>query len=97
MNELHLVDNFYLKVVDRLNFGIIEKTTNQKGKAIEINRGYFGTIQSAMKSAINIAIKSNSKPLTTQSILQSINDLDKKIDGLKYANIRNLFEEFKNE
>jgi hypothetical protein len=97
MNELQLINNYYLKVADRLNFAIVEKTINQSGKSIEVNRGYYGTIQSALKSVINIAIKSNSKPLTAKTILQAINDLDKKIDSLEYKHISKLFEEVKNE
>jgi len=92
MNELHLIDNLYLKVADKLNFAIVEKTTNQSGKPIEVNRGYFGTIQSAMKSVINMALKSQHSSLTAKNILSTINDLDKKIDSLEYKHISKLFE-----
>ena len=50
-----------------------------------------------MKLVKNIAIKSNSKPLTAQNILDVINDLNNKIDSLEYKHISKLFEEYKNE
>lgn len=92
MNELHLIDNFYLRVADRFNFILIEKGLTQKGKPIERNCGYFGTVQSVLKAVLDKAIKSSCEPLTEKTILKAINDLNKKIDGLKYEHITKLFE-----
>jgi len=92
MNELHLLDNFYLRIADGFNFVLIEKGLTQKGKPIEKNCGYFGTVQGALKSVLDKAIRSTTEPLTAKTILKAINDLNKKIDGLKYKHITKLFK-----
>ncbi len=87
MNELHLIDNYYLRVMDKFNFVVIEKTKNKKGEDIEI-----GTVQSTFKSILSITLKSSYEPLTVKNILNDIDVLNKKIDALKCEHILKLCE-----
>ena len=92
MNELHMIDNYYLRVMDKFNFVVIEKIKNKKGEDIEKSVGYFGTVQSAFKSILNITLKSSYEPLTVKNILNAIDVLSKKIDALKCEHILKLCE-----
>ena len=92
MNELHLIDNFYLRVADRFSFVIIQKALTKTGKPIEKNCGYFGTVQSALKSVLDKAVRSSCEPLTAKTILKAIDNLNEKINGLKYEHITKLFK-----
>ena len=90
MNELHLIDNFYLRKFDNLNFIIIEKTINKKGEKTEIKRGYYGSLQNALKRVLDQSILSDCEPLSAKTILDKIETLTEKINGLKCNHIKKI-------
>jgi len=85
-----LVDNsIYLIHFDSRNLAIVRGKRNKDGRytASQVI-GYYGSVRSALKASIDIAIKSEPELLKLKTVLHRIDDLEEHIE--KLCDARNL-------
>jgi hypothetical protein len=82
-------DSLYLIRFDSRNLAIVRGERNSNGRyASSQIKGYYQDVRSALKAAINIAIKGDHTLLKLETVLKRIDVMEKRIDTL--CNARNL-------
>jgi hypothetical protein len=86
--------SLYLIKFDERNLAIVvgaEPRDEKKGYSHRL-KGYYGSVQSALKAAVDIQIKSGATVVETTEILQAIDLFHKRINELKYPAIINFLK-----
>ena len=82
-------DSLYLIQFDSRNLAIVRGERNSNGRYSSSQiQGYYGDVKSALKAAINIAIKTDPALLKLETVLKRIDDMEKRINTL--CDARNL-------
>ena len=77
--------SLYLIHFDSHNLAIVRGQRSSSGRYSGSQiQGYYGDVKTALKAAINIAIKSEPVVTNLETILQRIDGLEKHIEKLEY-------------
>jgi len=85
---LHIWGNLYVTVLDKYNFGLIEKGVNKKGEQTNKTIGYFGCLKTLLKKAIEIQIRHKCKEGRMANILTELEAMHKDIEQLNCADLK---------
>jgi hypothetical protein len=81
---IHIIDNLYLVKFDERNLAIIkgaEPKDPKKGYGDRI-LGYYGSVQTAFKKALDLSIKSGAAGVELANIIEAIDSLNARLDEL---------------
>ena len=89
-----ITDDLYLVKFDKLNLAIVKGAEPRHEKKGFGNRviSYHGSVQGAFKSALNTQLKAGADVVQVTQILQTINELNEKIDGINLPSLREIMK-----
>ncbi len=85
--------SLYLIHFDSRNLAIVRGRRSSSGRYSSSQiQGYYGDVKTALKAAINIAIKSEPIVTSPETILQRIDSLEKHIKKLEYPTMMKMIK-----
>lgn len=87
---IHIIDNLYLIKFDERNLAIVKGSEPKDPKKGYGNRvlGYYGSVQTAFKKALDLSIKTGAERVELANIIEAINSLNARLDELPPEHIR---------
>lgn len=85
---VHVFGNIYFTVLDGLNYGLVKKRETKKGEDAFVTIGYYGTLEAALKRAIEIQVKHKYKDTKLVGLLSELKSIHKIISKLNCEDIK---------